>query len=43
MLIPFGALGLVLSMFIKHIELETVTDAKWGLEHKVKVADSEKA
>lgn len=34
-----GAIGLALSVFMKEIKLETITDAQWGLEHKVKKED----
>ena len=32
-LIPLGVIGLVASLFIQKVEMETVTDAQWGLQH----------
>lgn len=42
-LIPFGAVGLFAASFMKHVALETVTDAAWGLEHPKTKGDPEKA
>ncbi|KAF7981925.1 hypothetical protein HWV62_30691 [Athelia sp. TMB] len=40
-LVPFGGVGLLFAVFMRQIELETVTDETWGMAHREKKVEIE--